>query len=155
MWRCTIFGFLIVVAVMCVVVSASAQQGDETVTDDEVGVPAFLIEVYVGPLGGPMHIPPGDRSSLPYTASVRIFDSEVGEFREFWSLPRRTMYAGDTIEEDGLYGPYRIMCTVTIDERGEMAEVQIKLEWMDGDELIRASLQRFTAHLPPSQLPPG
>jgi hypothetical protein len=146
--------FLIVVAVFCVVVSGSAQQQDGTV-DDAREVPAFLVEVHVGPMTGPMRIPPVDPRSRPYTATVRIFDSEVGEFREFWSLPRRTMYAGDSIEEDGPYGPYRIMCTVKIDERGEMAEVQIKLEWMDGDELIRASLQRFTAHLPPSQMLPS
>jgi hypothetical protein len=153
MWRSVQMRLLVVVAVMCVVVTGSAQQGDGT-ADDTTEVPAFLVEAYVGPMTGPMRIPPVDPRSRPYTATVRIFDSEVGEFREFWSLPRRTMYAGDSIEEDGLYGPYRITCTVTIDERGEMAEVQIKLEWMDGDALTRASLQRFTAHLPPSQMLP-
>ena len=150
MWRSTRVGLLVAATATVLFVSCQLRGDDGTAAVAEV--PTFSVEVMVGPMTGSMKIPPANPRSNPYSAFSRIQDGEIGGL---WSFPRRTMYAGDSVEEKGTYGPYRITCTVTIDEGGELAAVQIEYVRVDSTEPIRAGIQRFAAHLPRSQMFPG
>jgi len=151
MWRGARTGMLVAAVATVLLVSGHLRGGDDTAANAEAEVPSFSVEVMVGPLSGPMKIPPANPPSKPYAAFVRIQDSEIGGL---WSLPRQTMYAGDSVEEKGSYGPYLITCTVKIDEGGELAAVQIEYVRVDGAQPIQAGIQRFAAHLPRSQMLP-
>ena len=135
-----------------VLISGFVFGSDQTTTDPLIVPPSFLVEVAVGPATGPMKIPPANPPSKPYAAYVRVHDSTVGSF---WSMHRGAMYVGDRAEEQGDYGPYRITCSVWIDERGETAQVEVVSRRADGAEPVQAYVQRFTIHLPPSQMIPG
>ena len=143
-------GVLVGVAIMLVLVTASVRGGEEDVGGADLGeVPSFMVEVVVSPASGPMHIPPANPPSKPYTALIRIRDSEVGGA---WTFPGRIFFAGDTVEREGTYGPYTITCSVTIDDRGETAQVRLKAVRYEDTTPTQIVFQSFTANLPASQM---
>ena len=152
MWRNMRTGLLVAATVVLVYASFPVRGEDSTAMSDKVEVPSFQVEVMVSPAMGLMKIPPANPPSWPFTALVRIRDSEVGRL---WSMRLNTVYAGDQVEEEGTYGPYRITCTMKIDERGEAAGVDIRVVRMDGSEPVHITHQKFLAHLPRSQKLPG
>lgn len=141
---------LVGVAIMLVLFTASVRGGEEDIGSTKQNeAPSFSVEVVVTPASGPMHIPPANPPSKPYTAFVLVRDSEVGDA---WAFPRKIFYAGDTVEGKGTYGPYTITCTVTIDEHGETAKVTVASARNDGSMPGRTTYQSFTASLPRSQM---
>lgn len=152
MWRSTWIGFMVAVAAAIVSVSGHVCGSDET---DEVVIfdpSSFEVEIVVGPATGPIYVPPANPPSLPYEASVRIRDI-LGRWMRM--LPRFTMYAGETVDEQVTFGPYHLTFSVTIDESGEAATVDLNTVQMDGEKKVRTMTQKFTVHLPPSQILPG
>lgn len=139
-----------IAATYCAFVAGSVWGGEVDVGGtDQSEVPSFLVEVVVTPASGPMHIPPADPPSKPFTALIRISDSEVGGA---WTFPRRIFYVGDAVEKEGTYGPYTITCTVTIDDHGQTAQVRAKAVRYEGETPTQIIFQSFTANLPASQI---
>lgn len=109
-------------------------------------IPAFAVDVVVGPAEGAIHIPPSEPPSRPYQAVVTVRTMPNTGSRRIVS---DAVYAGERGSAQGRLGPYDIRMAVEIDADGERAEVILGMvQDKDGTQVFSHG---FVAHLPASQ----